>query len=1233
MSVSQQVDQGLQNLEALLKNLDISLGKNPKFSDLVRAVSDVEQKITSSSDDALVKQALESLDNQLDSIFKVDRQYIVESNGEFKFNFNETLSTAFGKGLPNLQGDLYLDWSLTNPSQTSAGFRKVQLDIGSFFDNLIEPFFKPVSDVLRPFDPIVKVLNTNIPGLDDFGIEINLLSLAKAKDKTANVGLIETINTFSSVTDAVKSAQLASSGFIDLGEFSLSANGDIINPSAFPTNPLTQKGLNEFVPNIKLLTGNRFSLPFLETPTTAFGLFLGKSDVKLIEYSTPGLNANFSYTQIIPIPVPIPVPIYAELGATISFGSPGLTIGYDSFGITSNNLLNGFYLDRSKEIFTLDSKLYASANVGIENVAKASVEFNVKGDVHFFLPGQGSQVRYAELSNVFSSRKFNATGEVTAELTGYAEHITLNPVKAFLSAVTGDFDKLVERYEFPFGPRINIFTFGNSGGAGNASQFNPNLATYDAATRELRLNMGAESDRAKRNVSQEAIDEEFTINPDLSVTAFGQQDPYSNVARIVAFANSGTDKIIVSAAVSAEIHGGAGNDNLSGGSQGDFLYGDGGDDKLSGNGGNDELYGGDNADELYGGEGVDKLWGDSGNDLLNGGNQGDFLYGGEGQDVLYGGDTGKDSKDGDDVLDGGANNDLLVGGAGNDTIDGGTGTDIASYLYSSNGVVVNLDVTTGYSHQSYFLDLESSFSIAAGKAQDGYGTVDTLINLEGILGSSFDDILIGDSQSNAIAGLAGNDLLVGNGGDDTLDGGDGIDTVSYRRSSNSSNIGVSVDLSQGTGFDGIDGLDTLRNVENIIGSRFADRLTGNNQANTILGGDGNDIIDGKEGSDRLFGENGNDEIFGGSGDDTLVGGTGSGWFSDILDGGSGNDTASYITAASGVAASLAERTGWQGDATGDKFISIENLEGSFYNDTLVGDGGNNILSGLAGNDNLEGRAGNDTLEGGSGNDALWGNDGNDVLNGGDGIDTLVGDLGNDSLDGGKGNDRLEGGLGNDILQDLDGDNRLDAGEGNNIIRAGSGNDTIISGPGNDVIDAGNGNNDIRAGEGVNQITAGSGNDVIYGGASRDVIFSGAGNDQIFAAEGANTIDAGSGNDKIYAGAGDDLIYGGLGDDTISAADGNNTIYGGAGQNTITGGSGRDLFVLAFGGSNTINQFNLGKDLLGLSGGLSFGQLAIAKKSKNGESFTEVSIAGTSNVLAILKGVKASSLTSAAFSVV
>ncbi|RUT05902.1 hypothetical protein DSM106972_031080 [Dulcicalothrix desertica PCC 7102] len=416
----------------------------------------------------------------------------------------------------------------------------------------------------------------------------------------------------------------------------------------------------------------------------------------------------------------------------------------------------------------------------------------------------------------------------------------------------------------------------------------------------------------------------------------------------------------------------------------------------------------------------------------------------------------------------------------------------------------------------------------------------------------------------------------------------------------------------------------------------------------------------------IQGSSGNDILTGTDGDDYLVGGAGSGWPSDILNGGVGNDTASYITATFGVAASLAEGTGWQGDATGDKFISIENLEGSPYNDFLIGDNGANILTGLAGNDTLEGRAGDDTLDGGAGEDTLWGGDGNDILRGGFEKDTLVGDLGNDILEGGFGDDSLDAGLGDDTLKDLEGNNTFYAGEGNNLVTAGSGSDVIYAGAGFDTINAGDGINKIFAGEGFNQITSGEGNDIIYTGASRDIINAGNGNNQvyageglneiftgfgddtiyagasndlidagngrnlIYAAEGNNLIGTGSGNDIVYAGSGSDWIFTGAGDDIIYAAEGNNLIAAGADDNLVYSGSGRDLFVLSSGtGSTTINQFQ-SHDRLGLIGGLSYDQLSITQNQQGNEFSTHIAIASTGDLLASLKWVEVSSITRNSF---
>lgn len=162
----------------------------------------------------------------------------------------------------------------------------------------------------------------------------------------------------------------------------------------------------------------------------------------------------------------------------------------------------------------------------------------------------------------------------------------------------------------------------------------------------------------------------------------------------------------------------------------------------------------------------------------------------------------------------------------------------------------------------------------------------------------------------------------------------------------------------------------------------------------------------------------NDHIFGLAGDDVLQG---RGGVRDILDGGGGSDTSSYIDAPSSVTANLAVPRFSNGEAIGDEYISIENLEGSFFNDQLTGNDLANKLDGVDGDDFLEGLAGDDTLVG---------NIGNDELDGGDGADVLNGQAGDDILRGGPGGDRFVFGpspaeLGRDVIADFALPDRID----------------------------------------------------------------------------------------------------------------------------------------------------------------------------------------------------------------
>lgn len=156
------------------------------------------------------------------------------------------------------------------------------------------------------------------------------------------------------------------------------------------------------------------------------------------------------------------------------------------------------------------------------------------------------------------------------------------------------------------------------------------------------------------------------------------------------------------------------------------------------------------ADILRGLEEHDEIWGFG---------RADKLWGGSGSDTLWGGD-------GDDRLYGGRGADVLIGGTGADLINGGFGFDWVSYTDAKEAVTINL---------------------SAGP-QGGWAEGDTLINIEAVVGSRYNDILIGNQEANTLNGGAGNDrldgasgndLLIAGAGQDTLLGGEGTDTFCF----------------------------------------------------------------------------------------------------------------------------------------------------------------------------------------------------------------------------------------------------------------------------------------------------------------------------------------------------------------------------------------------------------------------------------------------------------------------
>ena len=523
---------------------------------------------------------------------------------------------------------------------------------------------------------------------------------------------------------------------------------------------------------------------------------------------------------------------------------------------------------------------------------------------------------------------------------------------------------------------------------------------------------------------------------------------------------------------------------LNGGAGNDVIYGGAGNDTLLGGAGNDTMSGGPGADSMDGGTGTNTLYfgTDPTQPWISTSTAGitivlDGVTAGVGGDAQ--GDTYANFQDiymtgYADKVTGSSASELFHGSAGADTIIGGGGNDSMSYYWGSSAVTVGLDGTVG-----------------AG----GYAAGDVLTGINNLYGSTGDDVLWGNTNANYIYGDAGNDTIRGDAGADTLDGGAGTNTVDYTNSA----AAVTVNLNTGSGSGGDAQGDVYLNIQNVVGSANADMIIGSSAANNLNGGAGND---------------------------TLQGGLGA----DTLNGGAGIDTADYSDSTTGVTVYLDGTPGVGGTAAGDQLLSIEVVNGSAYNDSLIGSGAADTLHGGAGNDTLVGGLGAELLDGGAGTDTVdysastagvtayldgvtpgsGGTAAGDVIQN---VEVLIGSAYNDSLVGSAGNDTLQGGNGNDTLQGGAGADVLDGGAGTDVVSyAGSAAINASFASGSLVITGGDATGDTFIS--IEGVIGSSNNDTLTGGPGAEYLNGGLGNDTIYGSAGADTLDGGGGIDTL-----------------------------------------------------------------------------------------------------------------------
>ncbi|PSJ56131.1 beta strand repeat-containing protein [Kumtagia ephedrae] len=681
----------------------------------------------------------------------------------------------------------------------------------------------------------------------------------------------------------------------------------------------------------------------------------------------------------------------------------------------------------------------------------------------------------------------------------------------------------------------------------DAPSYNSNPATLDGVTivggsiigtsTGIRIGEPNKSQNGPTNVSVDGVD--------ISGAVTGEYDNRSNAVLTVTLSN-GNDNVSTNPDATGPIAYSAldGNDNVAGGKGNDTLLGGDGNDTLAGGLGADTLEGG-KGDDVYVADASDTITeaADGGTDTVEsagtitlagnienltltgsanadgtGNGEANVIKGNSGNNTLSGlvGNDALHGGAGTDTLNGGDDDDLLDGGEGADNLNGGDGIDTASYANSQSAVSVNL----------------------GGASSGGDATGDTFNSVENLVGSTFGDILVGDTGDNGIDGGLGGDFLFGGGGTDTL---------SYRNSA----AGVSVNLMTGIGSGGDAQGDFVFEFERIVGSGFGDVLVGNSAANTLSGMDGDDQLDGGTGGDTLAG---------GLGDDSYVVDD----MGDVIQEGAGEGDDDHVAASASYKLTAGAHVERLTTIAAGATTAID-LTGNALSQEITGNAGANVFheGGAGAADVLRGLEGNDTYR---------------IFNSGA---VIVETAGQGDLD--KVNTAVSYALGADVHVEVLQTNGS-TGTGAINLTGNALKQEIIGNAGSNVLhDGGKGEVDTLRGFG--------GNDTYRIFNSGDVIVETATQGDADKVNAAVDYALGNGvyieilqTNGTTGTSGIDLTGNEIAQSIIGNA-GSNILDGKGGNDTLTGLAGKDYFVfssaLGAGNVDTITDFNVADDTIRL----------------------------------------------------
>jgi Ca2+-binding RTX toxin-like protein len=1086
-----------------------------------------------------------------------------------RLDFEATVS----EWLPSVVTDLSIDWNFDGTNLTGdvpeITFGNVGVKVGQFLSQTIAPFLLKIEQILEPIDPILRLLDTPLPVLDQFMDPISLLSIAEGligsvsidsnfvKSIQSIIDMLRFLVTLNELANAV-TVDMNSQAVIEIGSLNF---GGSRSPQFDARLPVLDVGvLAEAIaaddwevqlespsaaPNFAAsltTTPSKIHFPIFENPTGVFEWLFGFGEAELIAWELPSVFLS--------IPFDIPIPIFPGVFAKLYGGietSFSITVGIDTYGVSrfrqtgqAKDLLAGFYVSDTDQPdgsgddipeMPIEGKVIAALGVGVD-LGPVAISASVGGGLYASLDldlidhdGDG-KLRGHEFASPDGCIAVRGSVGVTLEVQ-YAA----GPISDDVPLVRGElgsFNDIIACPDF-------------DGSAPPPAR----LASLNSATGELTLLVGELADQ--RDVRQDETEEIYLVNRfnrTIRISAFGYQQEFDadDVTSIVAHAGTGKDRILIDQRILKPVflYGDEGDDYLKGGGASDTLEGGDGDDFILGGAGGDTIRGGDGADELQGEEGNDFIYGDDGDDTIEGGTENDVIETGEGFNWAFG-------NEGVDTITGGSGRDAIYGGSEGDTIHGGGGENV---LMGEDGG----DTITGGPDNDLI---------------DGGGGYNILLGMEG------KDRIYGGQDGNDIDSGDGADFVQGGAEIDVIRGGRGLDTLRGGDGADEMYGGFGDDLMFGEGGEdfifGQDGVDTIE------GGTERDSIDGGDGDDIIYGGQQGDTIEGGPGNDQLYGQQGGDTIYGGS--NSLNEDTSAADFvdNDTIDGGDDDD---YL--AGGFGRDLIYGQDGADTLQGNEDVDV--IDGGDDNDTIYGDDApDHQRGGIAAADELYGKLGDDEIFGGDGDDFIRGGKGDDTLWGERGLDRLFGDEDDDTLDGGPQADEIDGSKGNDHLRGSGDNDHLYGNLGIDTIEGNDGDDFIRGNSQPDFLYGDDGDDDIAGNEGNDTIRGGADDDVLLGNEGDDLLLGHTGNDTIDGDEGDDVLYGFTGIDHLRGQLGNDRLFGELGDDTLEGNEGDDVIEGGPGDDTITGDDGNDQLY----GDNGVDDISggLGDDFIQAGNGI------------------------------------------------